>query len=642
MEEQRLEIRRLGKEELDLIYAIQEEYTDFLAFYPGHSDWLPTAIKEIDSGKRIAFGAFLEFGRDTFFPEEARLAGSCIVQKGQKVRSIEIKNFIVSTKVCVSREVQELVREGLLEYVEASAIERGFNIVEIEIPVAEILLDFVNFYLQSNFLVVRTQQSRYEHQDIHYYLEKKLISKYVGDPFDCLNIAKWFVQESLGFIIEGDEHSVSSFYKNDEGRKVKIPNSFQFLLNGRNQSVRSSIKIIGSCFYSLPYYCKEDILSDLEKIDCCESEFRIYVDLYSISSSKYPAEDLRQEFALRNIKYVNCFDLIDGFGDLSRYTFEKLERSKLGGVLVVVDSNLASSIRSQMKEIFYVLPSGFGNQLANKSDYSGITQVCVFCAFRQSQSGVNDLMAWGYSEIIDAIQLPANDLNDFISRRPHVKKIWGEKDLDYYFKDSFQYNYNENKKVTLLELSAPHFFEEEKNVFTISEFGFVSDLNEINLSSEFSVSYIDEAFSGRISILPTRETDSVVLLKKLGEQGMISEFVAAIELMLRAGEVGEKVYEKAQDLIAALKKSDVNPEVNKQLNNVLVQGALRELDAQTTRWNHCLDGDYTDLDKERIKGELAFKTLKTLESISSIKDAIPEYDTLVQFFTDQKKIFYRG
>ncbi len=148
--------------------------------YPNYEKWILGTIKQVRSGKKIAFG---------FFTSSNEIVGDGILRITAS-DTAELKNFFLY-KDYRGRGFGSL----LLEYVENYCIERGYTQIHVDMPIEE--RDTIKFFIQ-NYYGFQARGDFYGQGKESYLLVKKLPIKYIGD-YDWVEISKWVMDRIFGY-----------------------------------------------------------------------------------------------------------------------------------------------------------------------------------------------------------------------------------------------------------------------------------------------------------------------------------------------------------------------------------------------------------------------------------------------------------
>ncbi|MDO8725403.1 MAG: GNAT family N-acetyltransferase [Candidatus Methanoperedens sp.] len=150
--------------------------------YPNFEKWLEKAKEEIEKGIRIAFG---EWFSDRLI--------STVILRPTISNTVELKSLFVEPKF------QKLGHgDHLYEEAEKQCLKMGFK--KITVDAFDEDEDVIIFLIGRGYKIYG-REDLYGVGRFSYLLSKELKPQYTGDPFDWEEIAKWLIQNHLGFEI---------------------------------------------------------------------------------------------------------------------------------------------------------------------------------------------------------------------------------------------------------------------------------------------------------------------------------------------------------------------------------------------------------------------------------------------------------
>jgi len=172
--------RILSKSEIDqldnlLVPNLSKRYPDF-------EKWLKKAKEEIEKGIRIAFGKWYS----------DRLI-STVILRPTISNTVELKSFFVDPDYQKVGHGDSLYKEA-----EKQCLKMGFK--KITVDAFDEDKDIIIFLIGRGYKIYG-REDLYGVGRFSYLLSKDLKPQYTGDPFDWEDIAKWLIQNYLGFEI---------------------------------------------------------------------------------------------------------------------------------------------------------------------------------------------------------------------------------------------------------------------------------------------------------------------------------------------------------------------------------------------------------------------------------------------------------
>ena len=184
--------RRLQPEEAEAIKDFEQQNEKYRQYYPRHLEWLDRAIEQLETGERVAFGAFpppLAMGKLLEQPETP-LAAAVILKISPYTSTIELKNWVFNEKLTSVPDLEK-AQTQLLKRVEAYGQRKGFRHFEMEMPPEE--KDTIAFLFSHGFSIASITNGRYKTGNYSYVFEKRLLPRYASDPFDFQEIVHWIL-----------------------------------------------------------------------------------------------------------------------------------------------------------------------------------------------------------------------------------------------------------------------------------------------------------------------------------------------------------------------------------------------------------------------------------------------------------------
>ena len=199
--------RILAKSEIDqldnlLVPHLSEKYPNF-------EKWLEKAKEEIEMGVRIAFG---EWKSDSLI--------STVILKPTISNTVELKSLFFDPKF------QKMgYGPRIYEIAERQCLKMGFKKIIVDAFCED---DDVIIFLISRGYKIYGREDLYSVGRFSYLLSKNLRPQYIGDPFDWEGIARWLIENYLGFEIV-ETHPVVEQRALDFSIKKVINEKFEIL-----------------------------------------------------------------------------------------------------------------------------------------------------------------------------------------------------------------------------------------------------------------------------------------------------------------------------------------------------------------------------------------------------------------------------
>ena len=177
--------------------------------YPNFEKWLEKAKEEIEMGVRIAFG---EWASDSLI--------STVILKPTISNTVELKSLFVDPKFQKTGHGSRIY-----EIAERQCLKIGFKKILVDAFCED---DDVIIFLISHGYTIYGRDDLYGAGRFSYLLSKNLRSQYIGDPFDWEEIARWLIENYLGFEIV-ETHPVVEQRALDFSIKKVINEKFEIL-----------------------------------------------------------------------------------------------------------------------------------------------------------------------------------------------------------------------------------------------------------------------------------------------------------------------------------------------------------------------------------------------------------------------------
>lgn len=177
--------------------------------YPNFENWLEKAKEEIDKGIRIAFG---EWKYDRLI--------STVILKPTISNTVELKSFFVDPKFQQTGHGSRIYKIA-----EKQCLKMGFKKIIVDAFSEDI---GVIIFLVSHGYKIYGREDLYGVGRYSYLLSKDLKPRYTGDPFDWEDIARWVIENYLGFEVV-EKHPIVEQRALDFSIKKTINERFEIL-----------------------------------------------------------------------------------------------------------------------------------------------------------------------------------------------------------------------------------------------------------------------------------------------------------------------------------------------------------------------------------------------------------------------------
>jgi predicted transcriptional regulator/GNAT superfamily N-acetyltransferase len=199
--------RILAKSEIDqldnlLVPHLSKKYPDF-------EKWLEKVKEEIEIGVRIAFGEWIS---DSLI--------STVILKPTISNTVELKSLFVDPKFQKTGHGPRIY-----EIAERHCLKMGFKKIIVDAFCED---DDMIIFLISHGYTIYGREDLYDVGRFSYLLSKNLRPQYIGDPFDWEEIARWLIENYLGFEIV-ETHPVVEQRALDFSIKKVINEKFEIL-----------------------------------------------------------------------------------------------------------------------------------------------------------------------------------------------------------------------------------------------------------------------------------------------------------------------------------------------------------------------------------------------------------------------------
>ncbi len=177
--------------------------------YPNFEKWLEKVKEEIEIGVRIAFGEWIS---DSLI--------STVILKPTISNTVELKSLFVNPKFQKTGHGPRIY-----EIAERHCLKMGFKKIIVDAFCED---DDMIIFLISHGYTIYGREDLYDVGRFSYLLSKNLRPQYIGDPFDWEEIARWLIENYLGFEIV-ETHPVVEQRALDFSIKKVINEKFEIL-----------------------------------------------------------------------------------------------------------------------------------------------------------------------------------------------------------------------------------------------------------------------------------------------------------------------------------------------------------------------------------------------------------------------------
>lgn len=177
--------------------------------YPNFEKWLEKVKEEIEIGVRIAFGEWIS---DSLI--------STVILKPTISNTVELKSLFVDPKFQKTGHGPRIY-----EIAERHCLKMGFKKIIVDAFCED---DDMIIFLISHGYTIYGREDLYDVGRFSYLLSKNLRPQYIGDPFDWEEIARWLIENYLGFEIV-ETHPVVEQRALDFSIKKVINEKFEIL-----------------------------------------------------------------------------------------------------------------------------------------------------------------------------------------------------------------------------------------------------------------------------------------------------------------------------------------------------------------------------------------------------------------------------
>jgi predicted transcriptional regulator len=327
------QIRRLFlDDELQELKEVLLKEKFFEEHYPNFSRWLEKAIEECSTkgkGNRIAFGILISVFTDDG-QSIPKIIGGCILKKTQG-DSVEMKSLFRSNE----EDDSKCYGKKLLKQVEDHSIKRGYTRVVTDCPcnLEDEKKDTLMFLVQRGFQI-DGRSELYKMGDYSYVLSKELIPYYSGDPFDWLNLSKWFLK---------NVYNVSCENENKEDEFIKIPFNWNIRSDIRPDKNQDDVRKILARGVAL-----------ISERDIAEEKITTFITDTQSKQAQVPIIFIKKTTHASSIKSSNSI-LIDedNISKLTTYKPYGFSKEEIEGLIVQIKPSFFSEIKPTWKEFVY-------------------------------------------------------------------------------------------------------------------------------------------------------------------------------------------------------------------------------------------------------------------------------------------------
>ncbi|MCX9024999.1 MAG: GNAT family N-acetyltransferase [Candidatus Methanoperedens sp.] len=207
MVEEEIISRILAKYEIDQLDNLLVPHLS--SQYPNFEQWLEKAKEDIYKGNRFAYGEWIS---DSLI--------STVILKPTISNTVELKSLFVDPKFRNTGH-----SSNLYEIAERQCIKMGFKKIIVDAFSED---DDVIIFLIRHGYKIYGREDLYGVGRFSYLLSKDLKPRYTGDPFDWEGIARWLIENHLGFEIV-ETHPIIEQRALDFSIKKAINEKFEIL-----------------------------------------------------------------------------------------------------------------------------------------------------------------------------------------------------------------------------------------------------------------------------------------------------------------------------------------------------------------------------------------------------------------------------
>lgn len=387
-----------------------QEWAPYLGAYRKHARWLPNALDDLESGKRVAIGLFIpEVERTDGHGPQHVLAGHVLLRHNRYTGRVELKNLIVYPTF-VEPDEQEPALDHLLNRVSAYCETKGFRMIETEVPFrsngsrdeteAPDERDLLSFFHRRGFAVENIVRDRFERGDMFYRLHKQLRLNYAGDPLDFRSMVEWVLDASLPQFVVGESttHHVTT------ATGASFLNSYDLkLVGGHLKSWEMPrLAIEGTCLVNSQERREPESLPFPE-----DKKLRLY---FSCTAGP-EASQLADSAGAYSWNLAETRALMGARSDARNVFFP---RSDVGGMFVTVGQEFMANMEKASTEmgqsLVYFLFGGLG-KYADSSPRLG-TRPKIFFSFPSKRLETSDAVVHFVADLIKVRMGEAHELWD--------------------------------------------------------------------------------------------------------------------------------------------------------------------------------------------------------------------------------------
>ena len=203
MSELALYVRRLARDELDYVMDAQKFSAGLSRRFRNHSQWIKRVLVDLKSGRRIAFGAFVDAcDRSNIF------VGSVLLKRSDS-GVVQAKNLLANPlstdapDATISEQVGE-IQLGLMARVGAFCRQRGYSQIEVDLfihggdPRSQ-SCSGISVLLSQGYILQSIRASDSFARDTFYIFSRRVPLAYTGDPGNEKRDCQYLIEDHFSF-----------------------------------------------------------------------------------------------------------------------------------------------------------------------------------------------------------------------------------------------------------------------------------------------------------------------------------------------------------------------------------------------------------------------------------------------------------
>lgn len=440
-------IRRIRPFEDELIRKINSSGMAellFSEFGRSHVAWVESAISEVKSGVRMAFGTFERDGDSDI------LVASIIAKREAFSEQLNIKNLLIDSKEHSLSHEQEMLLGKLLKYVITFAEYRGFSRIVADLPIHA--FEYLKVHLSEGFRIESVRESTTNPGSRYYVVTKQLVRPYIADPFDLVSFSQWLVSDY--FQLNANEFKVdvpSVADEEDDGSFTCVSFKIQAGEIARNNPTEN-IQLRGIV-----------IIDDNEnEIDQKSNVLRFKAMLHKFDIrfliSRQSTPEFENECNSQGIRILSMKSLCKLPGTLGLVGSMPgiPDKTCIGGIFVEVGKTYVNQLSQWKGSLVYVLPNGHGGLIPYDESGDQLSTILFACSDKK-----HGIRLYGIGEINTAETCDLDNawekMVDFQKHEQNRSRLgnlqfWTKREFTKFF-SNFQVSREFHKRVTLLYIN---------------------------------------------------------------------------------------------------------------------------------------------------------------------------------------------